>query len=139
MHLLLASLLGLALVCGIVLAQDSSSKNDSDKPAARAAGRAKLTKPWSQLSSLTDAQKEKIMAIHQKANEEVNAIRDKEDADINALLTDEQKAELKTMSDKMKAEQKSKRADARKEKSDDEPKEKDGDDHGAGAGGNKDK
>jgi Spy/CpxP family protein refolding chaperone len=63
-------------------------------PATRPAHPAKLTKPWSELSDLSDDQKTQIIAIHQKANQEMDAIREKERADILALLTDDQKTEL---------------------------------------------
>lgn len=61
---------------------------------------AKLTKPWSELSDLTDDQKAKITAVHAKALEDMKAIRDKEKEDIDAVLTDDQKKELSTLESK---------------------------------------
>jgi len=64
------------------------------KPAAAdAAESVKLTKPWSEIKSLTADQKAKINGIHTKANAQVNAIHKQEQADILALLSDAQKAE----------------------------------------------
>ena len=108
-------LLGAALTCGIVLARQDATTQESgsaDKPAMRSAGRTpRLVQPWSKLTSLTEEQKGKIIALHAKANEEVNAIRDKEDADIMALLTDEQKTELQAMKEKARADGKARRAE----------------------------
>src|SRR5436305_9409516 len=61
---------------------------------------ARLTKPWSEISSLTDAQKSKIEEIHGQALEQEKEIRAKEQAQIEAVLTDEQKAELKSAAEK---------------------------------------
>ena len=58
---------------------------------------ARLTQPWTKMSSLSDEQKEKIRAIHTKANDDVKAIHEKERADIVALLSDDQKNELKSL------------------------------------------
>jgi Spy/CpxP family protein refolding chaperone len=111
MHLL-AGLLGLSLICGVVFAQDASDKV--------ATGLGKLTKPWSELSSLTSEQRDKIRLIHGKAVEEVKTIRAKEEADIMALLTDEQKSELKVMEEKAKADGKARRASSKEKPADEE-------------------
>lgn len=114
MHLLVG-LFVLSLICGVVIAQDAT---DKDAPAL-----GKLTKPWSELSSLTDEQKDKIRSIHGKAVEEIKAIRAKEEADIIALLTEEQKSELKAMEDRMKAEMKARRASSKEKPGDGEKKD----------------
>jgi hypothetical protein len=82
------------------------------KPSAKVA---KLTKPWSELASLSEEQKTKIITIHQQANAERKAIDDKEEADIMALLSDPQRAELKKMEEAQKAEAKAKRAEKKEE------------------------
>jgi len=67
---------------------------------------AKLVKPWSELSDLTDDQRSKIAEIHARVLAEVKAIHDKEQQDILALLTADQKhqaAELEKMSKTAKA------------------------------------
>jgi len=61
---------------------------------------ARLTKPWSELSSLSDDQKRDILTIHAKANEQIKAINLKEHADILALLNDDQKRELGEIEEK---------------------------------------
>jgi len=60
---------------------------------------AKLTKPWSELTSLSEDQSSKIREIHAKSLAERKAIEDKEEADIMALLTDAQKTELKSIAE----------------------------------------
>ena len=55
----------------------------------------KLVQPWNKLTSLSEDQKDKINAIHQKALAEINLIEKREKTDIEALLTDAQKSELK--------------------------------------------
>jgi hypothetical protein len=60
---------------------------------------AKLTKPWSELTTLSEDQSNKIRDIHAKALAERKAIEDKEEADIMALLTDAQKSELKSIAE----------------------------------------
>src|SRR4051794_12688695 len=81
----------------------------------------KLTQPWSKLTDLSDDQKGQINDIHQKALAEIKAIHDREEAQIMALLNDQQKAELKKLSDEEKAQEKAKRADKKKEGSDEMP------------------
>jgi Spy/CpxP family protein refolding chaperone len=73
-----------------------------DKPATEAKAEKKpatgrLTKPWSQVSSLSDEQKSKIRQIHAKAVADKKAIDEKERVDILALLNDEQKAEVEKL------------------------------------------
>ena len=81
------------LLAGSVLVfADDEAK--SAKPKAHAV---RLTKPWSELSGLTDDQKKQILEIHGKANEEIAAIKEKEHTDIVALLTDDQKKEVTTL------------------------------------------
>ena len=117
-----------------VAADDASkpaaSKGESSKPAASAdAGAAKasaksdakaeakairLTKPWKDMTSLSEDQKRQIATIHKKTVQEVNSAEQRERADIMALLNDQQKAELKSLLDKELADRKAKAAAARK-------------------------
>jgi Spy/CpxP family protein refolding chaperone len=73
------------------------AKGDDAKPAMKKAAR--LTKPWSGLTSLTEDQSAKIREIHRKAIDEINAIEEREKSEIMALLTDAQKSELKTLAE----------------------------------------
>src|SRR4051812_47167578 len=66
-------------------------------PAAVAAADVKLTKPWSELTTLSSDQKTKIHEVHTKATAQISAIEKQEKADIMALLTDPQKTELKEL------------------------------------------
>lgn len=84
------------------------AKPASDAPKAAKAGDgekkeakkpAKLTKPWSQLTTLSEDQSNKIREIHAKALAEQKAIDEREKAEITALLTDAQKIELKSLAD----------------------------------------
>jgi Spy/CpxP family protein refolding chaperone len=56
-----------------------------------------LVKPWSDITTLTDDQKDKIEKIHTDSLDKQRDIRDKEKDDIEAVLTADQKKELKTM------------------------------------------
>jgi Spy/CpxP family protein refolding chaperone len=95
-------LVAAALLSGSVLvfAADTPATPPAEHKAA------KLVKPWSELSDLTDDQRSKIAEIHAKALADVKAIHEKEQQDILALLTAEQKhqaAELEAMSKTTKA------------------------------------
>jgi hypothetical protein len=112
------------LASALVVADETPSKETSGKterkssePAATstrgeskpAEGRqVRLTKPWKDLTSLSDEQKRQISQIHRKAVDDVKAIEQREKADIMALLTDQQKAELTALQEKEAAERKSK-------------------------------
>lgn len=75
----------------LVVAADAPAPTETT-PAHHGKGR--LTKPWNELKDLTDDEKTKILAIHQKALDEVHAIEAKEHSDILATLTDDQKKEV---------------------------------------------
>ena len=64
---------------------------------AVAAADVKLTKPWSELTTLSADQKMKIHEVHTKATAQISAIEKQEKADIMALLNDPQKTELKEL------------------------------------------
>jgi hypothetical protein len=55
---------------------------------------ARLTQPWSKMTTLTNEQVNQIADIHRKTLADVKAIEAKERTDIVALLTDEQRIEL---------------------------------------------
>jgi hypothetical protein len=74
----------------------------------------KLTKPWSDIETLTDDQKDKIAALHKKALAEINAIEKREKDEITAVLTDAQRAEMKDAADRKKKEAAAKRAAEKK-------------------------
>jgi len=93
-------------------ASGSEKSAKSAKPQAAGRGQAargsRLTKPWRDMSSLTEEQKKQIADIHRKAVQDKNVIEERENADIMALLNDQQKGELKTMKEKEAAEKKAK-------------------------------
>ena len=93
-----------------VQAADGARKSEkSAKSQAGAKGQARaarLTKPWRDMSSLSEDQKKQIADIHRKAVQDKNVIEEREKADIMALLNDQQKGELKTMQEKEAAERK---------------------------------
>src|SRR5437588_9534075 len=72
---------------------DTSAKTEK-KPKGR------LTFPWNEMTSLSEAEKGKILEIHLQANEERKRIDLKEHSDIEALLSDPQKAEEKQVREK---------------------------------------
>lgn len=101
---------GVLSVSVLVVADDATTPPAATQPAA--VTHAKLTKPWSELSNLTDDQKAKIAAVHAKALEDEKAIRDKEKEDIDAVLTDDQKKELKELEAKARRAARTAKADA---------------------------
>jgi Spy/CpxP family protein refolding chaperone len=114
--LIIASL-ALVLCGSMLLAADEAP---TTQPAAAASHRkAKLTKPWSDLTSLTDDQKNKIEEIHAAALDQEKEARAKERAEIESVLSDAQKAELQSVEGKTAADRKE-RAAAAKKKSGDE-------------------
>jgi hypothetical protein len=78
-------------------AGDKAASSSTEKPAKKSAKAPRLTKPWSDLSSLSDDQKMKIGDIHKKSLEEKKAIDQKEHDAIMALLNDDQKAEAEKL------------------------------------------
>ncbi len=98
-----------------VQAADGASKSEKNaKPQAAGKGQARaarLTKPWKDMSSLSEEQKKQIADIHRKAVQDKNVIEEREKADIMALLNDQQKGELKSMQEKEAAEKKTKAAE----------------------------
>ena len=88
---LAALAVGSAVMISRVAPVDAAPAAGDKKPAATF----KLTKPWSELATLSDEQKSKIHDIHAKALAQVSEIEKQEKADIMALLTDAQKTELK--------------------------------------------
>jgi hypothetical protein len=95
--------LGAATVLSASMLAVAEDATTQPAEAPHAAMHAKLTKPWSELTDLSDEQKAQIAAVHAKALEETKAIRDKETADIDAVLTDDQKKELTALEAKTAA------------------------------------
>jgi Spy/CpxP family protein refolding chaperone len=89
------------LSASVMVVADDATTQPAETPHAAVHG--KLTKPWNELTDLTDDQKAKIEAIHARALEEAKTIRDKEKTDIEALLTDDQKKELLDVASKARA------------------------------------
>jgi hypothetical protein len=119
----LPALAVVVLASVLVAADDVTSPAKSDagaqpagqkeaKSAAKAEARpVRLTKPWKDLTSLTDDQKRQINQIHRKSVAEVKALQQKEKDDIMALLDDQQKAELTALLEKDAAAKKAKAAE----------------------------
>jgi Spy/CpxP family protein refolding chaperone len=94
---------GLAVAMGsaIFAAKTDTAAPAADTPAPHH-GHGRLTKPWSELKDLTDDEKTKILAIHQKAIDEIHDIEAKEHEDILATLTGAQKKEVADLETKEK-------------------------------------
>ena len=109
-------------VSNVSLAADKETKPAESKSEAKSgevrstadASSVKLTKPWSDITGLTDEQRVKIDALHKKALAEINAIEKREREEITALLTDAQKAEMKDAAAKKKKDMAAKRAAEKK-------------------------
>ena len=93
---------GLAVVMGSALLAAKPEAGTETDSAARKPGHARLTKPWNELKDLTEDEKTKILAVHQKAVDEMHEIEAKEHKDIMALLTDAQQKEVETVEAKDK-------------------------------------
>jgi len=107
---LFARLFAAALIVAAGFALSSNAAAPTTKPSKT--GAAHVTKPWSEVSSLTDEQKEKIHDIHSKFLEDRRALEKKEHDDVMALLTDQQKKEVADVENSSKAGKKPKPADA---------------------------
>lgn len=83
-----------------------SAAQAAESDTKKQANKARLTKPWKDLSSLSEDQKTQIAAIHRKAVQEIKQIQQRERDAIMALLNDEQKTEIQTLTDKAAAERK---------------------------------
>ena len=84
----------------LLLARPTGSGSDTDtaKPPRRT--QARLIKPYSELTDLTESEKSRIIAIHQKALEQIHSIEAREKQDIEAVLTAQQKKELAAIESK---------------------------------------
>ncbi|HXE51436.1 MAG TPA: hypothetical protein VN541_00385 [Tepidisphaeraceae bacterium] len=77
-----------------LLAAPPSGDSGSSTATPQRQTRVRLTRPWNQLTDLTDDEKKKILDVHGKAAEQIRQIREKEHADILALLSEDQKKEV---------------------------------------------
>ena len=90
----------LSVGAAVLVSQVHGAPDEKAPTAAVAAADVKLTKPWSELTSLTSEQKIRIHDVHTKATAQISAIEKQEKADIMALLNDQQKTELKELAAK---------------------------------------
>lgn len=91
-----------------------AAKPEGDKPAKvegdKAAKKVRLAKPYSEIESLTDEQKQQINDIRKKIAIEIKALQAKEEAEVAAILTEEQKTELAKIKEENAAKMKKKDA-----------------------------
>ena len=95
-------------------AESTGEPATADAGAKKGMRKGRLTKPWKDLSSLTDDQKAQIIAIHRKAVQEIKQIEQREREEIMALLDDAQKTELQALTDKAAANRKARKPAAKK-------------------------
>ena len=100
---------GVTVLLGAALLVAAPSSG-SNAPGTSRQVRARLTKPWSEMTSLTDKEKSQILDIHRKAVEQIHEIEAREKKDILALLTPEQRKEVEQIEAKDKQEQKERRS-----------------------------
>jgi hypothetical protein len=103
----------------LLFAEDAKPAKSDEKPMKKEKAKAKtkairLTKPWSQISSLSEDQKTKLDEIHKKALDDINAIKARETEDCMAVLNDDQKAEITKAKEEEEAAKKSKKGTAAK-------------------------
>jgi Spy/CpxP family protein refolding chaperone len=87
--LLAVMALAVALLPARAELQPADAQNQPAKPR-----KLRLVKPWADITSLNDEQKQQISEIHAEYVDRINQLRAEEEAAIMALLTDENKAEL---------------------------------------------
>ena len=78
-----------AVMCVAFIAQDEPDAAEMERIEKTA-----IREPFSELKSLTDAQRLEIKKIRRDILDQINALRDLEEQRIMAVLTDEQVAEL---------------------------------------------
>jgi Spy/CpxP family protein refolding chaperone len=83
-------------VLSVVRAEDAATPPAVEAKAEKKAEKkaVRLFKPYSELTGLTDEQRQEIVAIRKKYNDEIKALKEKEKAELTAVLTDDQKAEI---------------------------------------------
>lgn len=86
----------LFVVCAFAAALPlrAEEPREGDKKESKAPRKLRLTKPWADLTTLTEEQKVRISEIHAEYVEKRKALEEEEEAAIMALLSDESKAEL---------------------------------------------
>jgi Spy/CpxP family protein refolding chaperone len=105
------------LAAGISLAlRSASTAAPSAEPPKDKPKNTRLFKPWSDLSSLSEEQKDKIRDIHTKFLADIKALQQKQRDDILALLNDDQKVELQKLESASKAAKKPAEAPAEEKK-----------------------
>jgi Spy/CpxP family protein refolding chaperone len=98
---------------------DAPAKSDKSSFAPKA----KIPAKYAALDDLTDDQKAKILAIHEKALAEIHDIQKKEDAESEALLTPAQIDEIKANESKNKVDKKASQMEARAKTEEEKAKE----------------
>jgi len=98
------------LMAGSMLIAADEMAAPTTEPSTEHHRSGRLVKPWSDLTTLTDDQKEKIEKIHADSLDAQRDIRDKERADIEALLSSDQKTQLTAMEADEAAERKERAA-----------------------------
>lgn len=112
--------LSACLVLGLILALIAP---DAAEGAKKSRSR-RLVKPWSELTTLSEDQKTRIIEIHQQALEDRKAIDRREREQIVSMLSEAQQVELRDLEEKKAAERKAKEAKQRDENQQSEPAEK---------------
>lgn len=99
------------LVTGAALLAAPAGDSASATPPQRRPS-VRLTRPWSQMTDLTDDEKKKILEIHGKAAEQIRQIQEQEHKDILALLTEDQKKEAAEIETRDREQRRSRRGTA---------------------------
>jgi Spy/CpxP family protein refolding chaperone len=84
--------LSVAMLC---LADDEAPTSQpaaaTSQPSTVKVRKIRLPRPWSQMTDLTDEQKQEVYRIHRRTLDEIRKLRQQETQDIVATLTDPQK------------------------------------------------
>ena len=82
---------------------DSSEKTEKKEEKKTSSAGGRLVQPYSKLTSLSDDQKDKIIAIHKDFNAQRKELDKKEREQIMALLNDDQKKEVEKIEGEKKS------------------------------------
>ena len=102
----MVALIGTAAALAGRATAETPATQPTTKPVKAGARHHRLTKPYSDMASLTPQQQDQIAKIHEDALDQTKKIHEKEQDDISALLTPEQQTELNAVTGKEKDERK---------------------------------
>ncbi|HEV7298896.1 MAG TPA: hypothetical protein VGN72_05980 [Tepidisphaeraceae bacterium] len=107
-----ALFVAVTLGSAVFVVAEETAQPTAEKPAqVEKERKVRLPKPYSQLETLSDDQKQQIAEVRKNIAAEMKALREKEQTEIAAILTDDQKAQIAAMEEADAAARKAKQAE----------------------------